>query len=263
MTKLRLLALVTPCAVFFLILEARSDEARPPAAPGMGYVPPITENRLVGATLDDVGNVALWHFGPQRFRIEIRRDPPAEMIRQLLGRDVNVKQIEGHWRLEEQKGRLVLTGITAGDLKNSQEVVVPITPAGLLRTNLGNRQYNVFEFSVRGRWESIGTGPKVSLSFTWQPDVDRGNPFTATCNQAAIPETLTAALLGKSLRVSHIQGNWNFNWDNKEVVFTGLRSTDRRSDKPVKVAATPVDVLEMNLLGERYRRLDSREAVHP
>lgn len=260
MFKLRFLVFAVPIALFFLILEARSQA--PDVPPGMGYTPSIREGRLVGATLDDIGDVVVWHFGPKRFRVEFRREPPAEMIRQLLGRDVKAKQIEGQWRYEEQKGRLVLVGITAGDFKNSHEVVLPMTPAGRLRTNLGDRQYNIFEFSVRGRWESVGKGPKVSLTFTWQPFVDQGNPFTAKCDQGTLPETLTAGLLGNSLRVSQIQGNWKFNRGDKEVVFTSLRSTDHRSDKSVKAAVKPVDVLEMELLGGRYRRVASQEAAH-
>jgi hypothetical protein len=212
----------------------------------------------VGATLDDIKDVAVWHFGPKRFRIEFHGDPPADMIHQILGREAKVKQIEGEWLYQENKDEISLNDITAGEFKNPKEVVLPMTPAGRLRTDLGGRQYNIMEFSVRGRWESVGKGPKVSLTFTYQPSADRGNPFTAQCDQGDLPETLTAGLLGDSLKVSRIEGEWKFDQfvrGDKKVVFTKLKSGDHRRDKSVEAAVAPADILEIELLGGRYRRV--------
>ena len=172
----------------------------------------ITVERLIGASLRQIGREprVVWHFGVTRFRVELGENPPGDLARRFVGRPKSATRIEGKWRLEEAKDQLVLYDLVGEDFKMSSEVILPILPAGLLRANLGEQQYSVNEFDIAGQWESVGDGPQISWSLTFEPLITRGSPFVVECNKGPLPKEITSKLLAQPAEVSRIEGEWKF-----------------------------------------------------
>jgi hypothetical protein len=250
MSFARSFAFGAACLFLSLVVAARC------APPPPGFDRAITTERLTGATLTEIGRdpKIIWHFGVKRFRVEFRGDPPVALIRQLLGQEKKVKQIEGLWRYKDQGNQLVLEDLSAGDLKNRQQVILQIDPAGPLRANLDDRQYHLEEFDVRGLWESTAEDAKVSWKFKFEPLIDLGNPLTVQCEKGYLPESLVKSLMGESLKVSKIEGQWEFIPNTKRIKFKKLSAEGHKQNEVVETTAKPVDVLTMELFGSQYRR---------
>lgn len=240
------------CVVLISCLDATAAEAIPPGSSHKS----VTTRRLTGATLDEVGSNAsvVWHFGVKRFRVEFHGEPPADLVRQLLGRTANASRIEGQWRYEDTKGNLVLHEVAAKDAKNPHEVVLPIHPAGLLRADLGGRQYHLYECYLRGRWESIGGGPKVVWKFD-ERQMDR-YAIAVETDKGPLPKELVAKLFDRPITSSRITGECEVDCYDRRLVLKNLSAGNYQQSKPIEVAVKVVDVLVIDLLGEQYRRLE-------
>jgi len=240
------------CVVLISLLGATAAE---PVPPGSSYRS-ITAARLIGATLDEVGSNApvVWHFGVKRFRVDFRGEPPADLVRQLLGRTANVARIEGQWRYEDDRGYLVLHDLAAKGVKNAREVSLPISPAGLLRADLGGRQYQLLECYLGGRWESVGGGPKVVWKFD-ERQMDRYAILVET-DKGPLPERLVAKLLGRPTASSRITGEGEVDSHQRRLVLKNLRAGNQQQSEPIEIAVKVVDVLVIELLGDQYRRLE-------
>ncbi len=222
-----------------------------PPPPG-SFERSITVERLTGATLVEISRdkSIVWHFGVKRFLLEIRGGPRDALVRQVLGRTANVSKIRGQWQFDEKKHQLVLHDVMAENLKNPQQVVLPMLPAGLFRTDLGDRQYNIDELDICGGWESVGEGPKVSWTFEVRP----GNSLVVQCAEGTLPVALTIKLFGHPAEVSKVEGEWEFK-RSRRLVLTNLRAGTHRQTEPVETTIKPVGVLTIELSGSQYRRV--------
>jgi hypothetical protein len=244
------------CTVCLFISGSRSVRAAPQPP---GFDRAITTERLTGATLSEIGRNSeiVWHFGVKRFRVEFHSDPPATFVRQLLGQERKVKTIEGRWRYEDRDSRLVLEDLSAGEFHNRQQVILSIDPAGPLRADIGDRQYNIDEFDVRGQWKSIKGEVTVSWKFKFEPVIGHGNPLIVQCENGLLPEPLVNSLMGRSLKVSKIEGKWEFDRYKKQILFKNLEAGGHKQQEVIKATVTPADVLTMELLGVRYQRMSA------
>jgi hypothetical protein len=133
------------CVLFltFLTLVGVDLLAKNPAPGGDR---PVTTKRLIGAKLeyhrDD--RKLIWAFTERDFVLVIGgKKAPLILLEKLTGsRDV-VSRVQGSWRLDEKNDQLILCVKDVGT-KDQREVKLPIHPAGLVRVNLGDYQYNVF-----------------------------------------------------------------------------------------------------------------------
>lgn len=236
--------------VLWLPLAKAVPEEPPP--PG-SFDEPITVERLTGATLVEIGRdkSIVWHFGVKRFLLEIRGGPRDALVRQLLGSAANVRQIQGQWQFDEKKHQLALHGLVAENLKNTHKVVLPMLPAGPFRTDLGDRQYNIDELDICGRWESVGKGPKVSWTFGFE---SHGNSLLIQCAEGPLPAAVTTKLFGRPAEVSKVEGEWEAR-RSRRLVLTKLSTGTHRQTKPVETTIKPVGVLTIELLGSQCRRV--------
>lgn len=234
------------------VLSSFLTGACEPSPPGP-HERPITVERLTGATLVEIGRdkSIVWHFGVERFLVEIRGGPRDGLVRQLLGRAADVSQIQGLWQFNEKKNRLVLHDLVGDDLKNPHRVVLPMLPAGPFRTDLGDRQYNIDELDICGRWESVGDGPKVSWTFEVRPR----NSSVVRCAEGTLPPALTIKLLGDPTEVSEIEGEWEFR-RSRRLVLTRLTAGTHQQAEPIETTVKPVDALTIELLGGQWRRVE-------
>lgn len=240
-------ALGVSCVLFAVVVVACEPE------PSESFERRITVERLTGATLVEVSRdkSIVWHFGVKRFLLEIRGARRDALVRQLLGRAANVSQIRGHWQFDEKNHQLVLHDVMAENLKDSHKVTMPMFPAGPFRTDLGDRQYNIDELDICGRWESVGKGPKVSWTFEVRP----GNPLVVQCTEGTLPAALTTKLFGHPADVSKVEGEWKFNQSSGRLVLTKLRAGTHRRAEPVETTIAPVGVLAIKLLDNQCRRV--------
>jgi hypothetical protein len=124
----------------------------PPKVQVGGVDTPITAERLNGSRLILVaGDPGVeWVFHDSTFFVDSGKAPlPKDIAEALLGSGKTSTRVEGKWRLDEAKSELVLTELRAGDQPGRETCVLPIRPAGAVRANLGERQYNVFPASKR------------------------------------------------------------------------------------------------------------------
>ena len=233
------------------VLSSFLTGACEPSPPG-SHERPITVERLTGATLVEIGRdkSIVWHFGVERFLLEIRGGPRDALVRQLLGRAADARQIQGQWQFDEKKNQLVLHDLVADNLRNPHQVVLPMLPAGLFRADLGDRQYNIDELDICGRWESVGEGPRVSWTFEGRPS----NSLAIQCEEGTLPAALTTKLFGHPAEVSRIGGEWESK-RSRRLVLTKLRAGTHRQTEPIETTIKPVDVLTVELLGSQYRRV--------
>jgi hypothetical protein len=127
-------------------------------------------------------------------------------------------------------------------------------PAGPFRADLGNRQYNIDELDVCGRWESVGEDPKVSWTFSDQSLGTPGNSLVIQCAEGTLPAALTTRLLGYPAEVSRIEGQWESK-RSRRLVLVKLTAGKHRQTEPIETTVKPVDVLMVELLGGQYRRI--------
>ena len=134
----------------------REDD--PPLPFEVGGDSPVTAERLAGARLEAIGrgDATVWEFGPERVVITAGRGPlPADLAALPPARagggaaaDAAPDRVDAAWRLDAVAGVLVLSdfrppaGAESGG--DAGERRVPIEPAGHVRVNLGERQYNLF-----------------------------------------------------------------------------------------------------------------------
>ncbi len=105
---------------------------------------PITAARLKNATLSSTDGTHLWRFTESRVVIQGRSaSVPKGLVKALFGSEMDTLRVEGDWRLDEQKGLLVLSNFDAGGKKQTNEVQLPIRPAGPLRAEILGQQYNI------------------------------------------------------------------------------------------------------------------------
>jgi hypothetical protein len=205
-------------------------------------------------------NSIVWHFGVKRLLVEIRGGPRDALVRQLLGRAADVRQIQGQWQFDDKKNQLVLDGLVAENLKNRHQVVLPMLPAGLFRANLGDRQYNIDELDICGSWESLGEGPKVSWTFEVRPS----NSLVIQCAEGTLPAALMTKFFGHPAEVSKVEGEWESK-RSRRLVLRKLSAGAHRQTKRVETTIKPVGVLTIELLGSQCRRVKwlRRSAFNP
>jgi hypothetical protein len=120
----------------------------------------ITVERITGATLVEIGrdNSIAWHFGVKRFLLEIRGGRRGALVRQLLGRAADVKQIQGQWQFERSTRQLVLTRLRAGSHRQTELVETTIEPVGVLTIELLGSQCRRVKWLRRSAFNPDTTG---------------------------------------------------------------------------------------------------------
>ncbi|MCL4205613.1 MAG: hypothetical protein KJ000_24290 [Pirellulaceae bacterium] len=114
-------------------------------APTTGGDTPVTATRLTGTRLTDIHRPVSWSFSDRRVTIDNQGQPiPADVVEGVLGDTRTCWRIEADWQLLEQAGVLQLSQCTADGESIAGHLTVPIRPAGHVRVNLGDRQYNMF-----------------------------------------------------------------------------------------------------------------------
>jgi len=114
-------------------------------APSPGGDSPVTTQRLAGGRLTDIRDELSWTFRDTGVVIENNGQPlPSDLIRELLGDQSAPKRIEATWRFDEKVNMLHLSNAKADGENITTELSISIEPAGHVRFNLGNRQYNLF-----------------------------------------------------------------------------------------------------------------------
>jgi hypothetical protein len=218
----------------------------------------ITAERLTGATLRQIGGKPglVWHFGVTRFRLDLDKKPPDEWVRRLASTGAGISRIEGQWRYEARKSQLVLYDLAIKDAEDLPSIVMPIRPAGLLRADLGDRQYSINELDVRGKWKSLEKNREVVWTFEFDPHIRRENPFTIQCENGELPKSITSALLDRPEETSKIEGKWKFDRFTKRLQLSKLTPGTCEQAKPIVVSIEVVDVLTIELPGGRYCRVE-------
>jgi hypothetical protein len=114
-------------------------------APTTGGDTPVTASRLAGTRLTDIHRTVSWSFSDRQVTIENQGQPiPADVLESVLGEPRTCSLIEADWQLLEQAGVLQLSQRKADGESVAGSIAVPIRPAGHVRVNLGDRQYNMF-----------------------------------------------------------------------------------------------------------------------
>src|SRR5262245_6316798 len=103
---------------------------------------PISTERLTNAWLLSISDPSVeWIFKEKDFSVECSGTPlPKELADVLLGVGVQASKVQGKWSFDEDKNQLELTDIKSGDKKGQAKAVLPMAPAGMLRTNFGTLQ---------------------------------------------------------------------------------------------------------------------------
>ena len=87
----------------------------------------------------------VWSFGRERFVLEIGGETvPHKLIEKLTGKREAASHISGTWKVDEETGHLVLATDSADGWPVRPTARLPISPAGRVRVDLGDYQYNVF-----------------------------------------------------------------------------------------------------------------------
>lgn len=138
---------------FFVVLVVITGFAllvgcqRPPT---IGGTSPVTTQRLTGSRLIHIRQDLSWTFDDSTVVIENNgQSLPPDLVQELLGNGTAPKRLEAAWRYDGKAGVLHLSDATADGQKIATKLVIPITPAGRVRVNLGSRQYNLFRVKTR------------------------------------------------------------------------------------------------------------------
>ena len=106
---------------------------------------PVTAARLTATRLTDIQRKVSWEFSDRIVTIENQGQPiPVDVVESVLGNPRTCTRIEADWQLLEQAGVLQLSQRKADGESIAGHIAVPIRPAGHVRVNLGERQYNMF-----------------------------------------------------------------------------------------------------------------------
>jgi hypothetical protein len=98
-----------------------------------------------GDAVDGYPTKVSWEFSDRIVTIENQGQPiPVDVVESVLGNPRTCTRIEADWQLLEQAGVLQLSQRTADGERIAGHIDVPIRPAGHVRVNLGERQYNMF-----------------------------------------------------------------------------------------------------------------------
>ena len=124
----------------FLVLSAGCGDVRT-----TGGDTPVTAARLTAMRLTDIRRNVSWTFSDHFVTIENQGQPiPVDVVKLVLGDTRTCTRIEADWQLLEQAGVLQLSQCRADGESIAGDIAVPIRPAGHVRVNLGERQYNMF-----------------------------------------------------------------------------------------------------------------------
>ena len=140
--------------------RAGNSNAQVPVVPGGGSA--VTQERLTGARLEYIGDPGLaWEFGPSRVVISSANGPlPAELLSRELPEAGDAAaapaRIELAWRLDGPG--LVLSDPRSGGRNNSERRLL-IRPAGMVRVDVGERQYNVYPAGSPERRRAASSRP--------------------------------------------------------------------------------------------------------
>lgn len=108
---------------------------------------PVTAERLRGARLEYHRSdpKLVWSFGKEAFVLSLGGEAlPRDLIETLTGQRTDALRIEGTWSLDQNKNVLRLAVQQADGKPICHQAELPIFPAGLIRVDLGDHQYNVF-----------------------------------------------------------------------------------------------------------------------
>lgn len=106
---------------------------------------PVTRDRLTNVRLADIRKELTWKFTDKRVVIENNGQPiTPDLVEDLLAEEAAPLRIEAAWELDEKAGLLRLTDLNVDGEPSEREAALPIEPAGHVRINLGDRQYNRF-----------------------------------------------------------------------------------------------------------------------
>jgi uncharacterized protein (TIGR03067 family) len=120
---------------------------------------PVTQARLSRACLDAINGSHSWFFRGKHFVLTGKQELPTPLVEAMVGPGRAASRIEGQWSLDD-RGSLVLTGISADGKQVTKEARLKIEPAGLLRANIEKgAQYNIFSFEPTLRVEKGVTYP--------------------------------------------------------------------------------------------------------
>ncbi len=120
-------------------------------APTTGGDISVTTERLAGCRLTDIHNDLSWTFSDTDVVVENKDQPiPSDLVQELLGNQLTPTIIKANWRLDEKAGILHLFNTKANSETIDGELRILAKPAGQVRANIGNRQYNVFRNSIKG-----------------------------------------------------------------------------------------------------------------
>ena len=105
---------------------------------------PLTSARLTSTMLTDINGDLTWKFAESEVVIENKQLPiPTEFMNDIFGGEMACNKIEASWQLDETAGKLQLTKVTIDGQESDFEASIPISGAGHIRANLGDRQYNL------------------------------------------------------------------------------------------------------------------------
>ena len=104
----------------------------------------VTIQRLSGARLTDIRENLSWSFLESVVIIENKgQSIPSDLVVALLEDQSTCNRIEAAWQFDENSGLLRLSSMKVDGRKMNTEASISIKPAGHIRVNLGDRQYNV------------------------------------------------------------------------------------------------------------------------
>lgn len=140
----------TVSALCLLAAGALLAGCRGSAAPTTGGDTPVTAQRLSGTRLTDIRGDLSWTFDESVVVIDNNAQLiPADVADVLVREGATPVRVEANWRLDEAAGVLHLSHRKADGEAIDAEAAIPIAPAGHVRVNLGDRQYNMFRNATK------------------------------------------------------------------------------------------------------------------
>jgi hypothetical protein len=138
-------------ALSFALAACAADQ---PPTPGSSSRP-VTAQRLRESRLEHIQSdpSMVWTFSEKTFVLVLGgRTVPTKLVETLMGSADRVARVEGAWRLDEDKGELVLSDVTGDGKPGRKSARLRTSPAGLIRIDLGDDQYNIVpaESPVKG-----------------------------------------------------------------------------------------------------------------
>jgi hypothetical protein len=120
----------------------------PSSHPRVGGDFPLDAARLTNVWLID--DPVEWVFTDSEFYVQSSRELlPVDLSEALFLKGTSGTRVEGKWTLDVAQSQLVLSELRSGDGPTLESAMLPISPAGAVRVNLGVRQYNLLPLSKR------------------------------------------------------------------------------------------------------------------